>query len=315
MISGDVNGDGASNDRAFIFEPSVSDSATATAMRSLLANGTKSAKECLERQLGRLADRGSCQAPWTATALLQVKFNPQKIGLPRRATVLLTVQNPLGIADLALHGSDLRGWGQSIPPDQNLLFVRGFVPATKRYIYEVNQRFGSTRPQQSSVRALPFVSLGVQLDIGVPRSRQILTSRLDVGRGQEGSKQVASQLKQLGTSAIPNPMLMILQQQDSLHLTRVQADSLAWLSRLYAVYADSVWTPVANYLEKLPDDYSQGEAYARFVSARERTIDYLLTLVPYVKQVLTPAQRRRLPPQISNYLDERVLRYLRSTAG
>ena len=45
-------------------------------------------------------------------------------------------------------------------------------------------------------------------------------------------------------------------------------------------------------------------------------VDYLLTLVPHAKSVLTSSQRRRLPPQISNYLDERVLRFLRSsTAG
>ena len=111
-------------------------------------------------------------------------------------------------------------------------------------------------------------------------------------------------------------MLMILQQQDSLHLTRVQADSLAWLSRKYAVFADSVWTPVSKYLESLPDDYSHGEAYDRYVSARERTVDYLLTLVPDVKRVLTAPQRRKLPMQVANYLDERVLRFLRSsTAG
>jgi hypothetical protein len=230
--------------------------------------------------------------------------------------VQLNVQNPFGIADLALHGSDLRGWGQVIPPDQNLLFVRGFDPVAKEYKYDVNQRFGSTRPRQSGVRALPFVSLVVQLDVGMPRERQLLTNRLDLGRGHDGAKQTATALKSLGSNSIPNPMYMILQQQDSLHLTRAQADSLAWLSRLYAVYADSVWTPVANYLEKLPDDYSSGDAYARYVSARERTVDYLLRLVPDVKGVLTPSQRRKLPRQIANYLDERVLRFLRSsTAG
>jgi hypothetical protein len=36
------------------------------------------------------------------------------------------------------------------------------------------------------------------------------------------------------------------------------------------------------------------------VSARERTVDYLLTLVPHANSVLTDAQRRRLPLQISN---------------
>jgi hypothetical protein len=123
-------------------------------------------------------------------------------------------------------------------------------------------------------------------------------------------------MKLLGTTTIPNPMNMILQQQDSLRLTRAQADSLATLSYAFAVFADSIWTPVSNALAALPDAYDHGDAYGRYVRARERTVEYLLTLVPHAKQVLTSAQRRKLPPQISNYLDERVLKFLRSsTAG
>lgn len=69
-------------------------------------------------------------------------------------------------------------------------------------------------------------------------------------------------MKLLGTSSIPNPMSMILQQSDSLGLTRVQADSLATLSHAFAVYADFIWTPVSNYLESLPAGYSHGAADA-----------------------------------------------------
>jgi hypothetical protein len=318
VVAGDVNGDGYANDRAFIFAPNATtDSATAAGMRALLAHGTPAARECLERQLGRLAERGSCQAPWAANAGLRIQFNPQKIGLPKRLAVTLDVRNPLGIADLALHGANaVHGWGQLIPPDQNLLFVRGFDPTTRQFRYDVNQRFGSTRPQQSSTHVLPYASLTFGLDIGVPRERQLLTQRLDMGRGQPGSRQSAASLKLFGTTTIPNPMNMILQQQESLNLTRPQADSLAMLSYEFSLFADSVWTPVSKSLAELGESYDGGAAYARYVRARERTVDYLLALVPEVKGVLSASQRRRLPPQISNYLDERVLRFLRSsTAG
>ena len=114
-----------------------------------------------------------------------------------------SVNNPLGLADLLVHGQNIRGWGQNIPPDQSLLFVRGFDPATKRYKYEVNQRFGTTLPTQSTARVLPLVSLRVQLDIGVPRERQVLTQRLDMGHGRPGTKSTAPLLKSLGSSTIP----------------------------------------------------------------------------------------------------------------
>ncbi len=318
MVAGDINGDGQLNDRAFIVDPAkTSDPAMATAMRSLLANATPSVRDCLERQFNTLATRGSCQAPWFANAGLVVKFNPQKIGLPKRATVTLQLQNPLALADLALHGSnDLRGWGQDIPPDQNLLFVRGFDATTRQFTYDVNQRFGSTRPQQSSTYALPYVSLGLTLDVGMPRERQLLTQRLDAGRGGSGTKAGSDAMTLFGVSSIPNPMYLILQQGDSLHLNRVQADSLATLSRAFAQFADSVWTPAGRYLSALPDVYSTAEAYDRYVSARERTVDFLLALVPNAKGVLTASQRRKLPLQVANFLDERVLKFLRSsTAG
>jgi hypothetical protein len=316
MIASDVNGDGAIDDRAYVSNPADPTNPNGPALEALLSGGSSSARACLAKQIGRLAARGSCQAPWTVANAIQLKLNPQKVGLPKRATVTLTVLNPLGIADLALHGSSaLRGWGQSIPPDENLLFVRGFDPVTRRYSYDVNQRFGSTRPTESTARTLPFLSLAVSVDVGVPRERQLLTQRLDAGRGRPGDRANEESMKNLGTSSIPNPMAMVLTQQSALQLTRKQADSLAMLSRVFSVFADSVWTPVAEYLADLPVGYSRGEAYARYVSARERTVDYLLTLVPLANDVLTRAQRRRLPAQISNYLDRRVLEFLRSSSA
>jgi hypothetical protein len=317
-ISGDVNGDGSfNNDRAFVFNPSsIADSAFRAGMTSLLNGGTTSAKQCLATQLNKLATRGSCVSPWTTNANLQFRFNPQKIGLPKRTTIYFTLNNPLGLADLIVHGQDIHGWGQQIAPDPALLFVRGFNPQTKRYNYEVNQRFGSTRPTQSTNRQLAYFSLRVQVDVGVARERQVLSQRLDIGRGKkEGTKMTAPMLKSLGSSTIPNPMALILQQPDSLKLTRKQADSLAALSRLFTQRADALWTPVSKKLEALPDQYSQDKAYAEYVAAREKTVDYLITLVPDVKKLLTSSQKRKLPPQLMNYLDVRVLKFLRSSSA
>jgi len=318
LVAGDVNGDGGfQNDRAFVFDPSSqTDQLLRSGMQSLLTDGAPAARSCLAKQLNTLSTRGSCNAPWVTTTNLNINFNAQKIGLPKRLTINLSFTNPLGIADLLVNGDrNAKGWGQEIPPDQSLLFVRGFDPTTKRYKYEVNQRFGSTLPQQSVQRTPAYASLAFGFDVGAPRERQLLTQRLDAGRGRPGTKQSVPNLKSLGSSSIPNPMAMILTQQDSLKLNRKQADSLASMSRRFTQFADSVWTPVATYLATVPDRYSRGEAYERYVKARELTVDYLLTMVPAVKKVMTSSQRRKLPSQIVNFLDVRVLKFLRSSSA
>jgi hypothetical protein len=317
MIAGDVNGDGYFNDRAFVFDPArTADTSVAASMRSLLANGAPAARDCLAKQLGHLSGRATCQSPWVTTANLRLNLNPQKVRLPKRANISINFTNPLAIADLIAHGSNnTHGWGQDIPPDQNLLFVRGFDPTTRQFKYSVNDRFGSTRPQQSASRSAAFVSLNVSYDIGFTRERQMLTQRLDAGRGRPGTKANSQALKAFGTASIPNPMAMILQQPDSLKLTRQQADSLATLSTKFARYADSVWTPAARRLELEPEVYSRSEAYTQYVLAREQTMDYLISIAPAVRDLLTPAQKRKLPPIILNYVDDRVLKFLRASSA
>jgi hypothetical protein len=317
-VASDINGDGLANDRAFIADPAtLPDPIERAGMASLLAHAPPAVRNCLTRQLGTFAARGSCHTPWTANAVVQLELNPQKVRLPKRATLLVTISNPIALADLALHGSDdVRGWGQNIPPDQNLLFVRGFDAASRRFRYDVNQRFGSTRPQQSATSQLPFVSVGLSIDIGVPRERQLLTQYLNVGRRDDANRLSAVQLSNFAKASLPNPITLILVQSDSLHLTRGQADSIADLAKSYGAFADSVWLPVGKYLAALPARYSTSDAFARYSDARAKTVDYLISLVPIVKRILTPEQQRRLPSTVSNFLDERVLRFLRtSTVG
>jgi hypothetical protein len=315
-VAGDVNGDGYANDRAFVFDPARgSDPALAAAMRSLLDGGSPAARRCLREQLGRLAERNSCQGPWSSTATLSLSFNPVKVRLPQRASLSFQLSNPLGAADMLLHGSDdLRGWGQLAAPDQSLLYVRGFDAGTQRYAYEVNQRFGATSPSRSAFRLPVTLTAMLRFDVGPTRERQALTQQLDRGRRTEGAKMPAALLKAMyGTGGgLPNPMATILRQQDTLGLTGAQADSVAALNRWYTIRVDSIWSPVASYLAALPDRYSRGDAYDRYLHARRASVDLLITLAPTVKALLTPEQRRKLPAFVAGYLEPRYLASIRS---
>ena len=319
QIAGDVNGDGYSNDRAFVFNPTTAtDPTVAASMQALLNSATGSAKDCLTRQLGRLAERNSCEGPWTHTASMSVSFNPLKIKLPQRATFSLSISNPLGAADLLLNGeTNLKGWGQTPFPDANLLYVRGFDAATQRFKYEVNQRFGSTNPAFSSVRQPVVVTAMFRYDLAPTRERQMLTQQLDRGRRTNGTKAAEPMLRLMyQNGGLVNPIATILRQSDTLRLTQKQADSLAMLNRWYSIRVDSIWTPLAKYLGALPDTYNPDDAYARYIKARQTTIDILITLGPGMKRLLTPEQLRKLPAFIASYLDVQYLSSIRSgTAG
>jgi Carboxypeptidase regulatory-like domain len=315
MVAGDVNGDGYLNDRAFVYSPTTAtDPAIASAMNNLLQNGSAAAKSCLSQQLGRLAARNSCQGPWISNASMSISFNPVKVRMPQRATLSLQLSNPLGAADLLVHGSNgLRGWGQQSFPDQSLLYVRGFDPATNRYRYEVNQRFGSTNPAFNVFRTPVTLTAMLRFDIGPTRERQLLTQQLDRGRTTDGAKIAEPFLKAIyGTGSIPNPMATILRQQDTLKLTSRQADSIAVLNRLYTIQNDSIWSPVAKYLAALPNTYDQGAAYDRYMQGRRASVDLLMKVGPVVKDILTPEQRRKLPTFVASYLEPRYLASIRS---
>src|SRR5262249_59889700 len=55
IVGSDVNGDGLVNDRAFIFDPAksaVTDPSLASGIQALRSGASKSARDCLNRQLG-----------------------------------------------------------------------------------------------------------------------------------------------------------------------------------------------------------------------------------------------------------------------
>jgi len=322
LVAGDINGDGYTNDRAFVFDPATTaDTTLANGIQALLAGGSKAARDCLSGQLGAVASRNSCVGPWTSNATLSFSFNPLKVRMPQRATLTFQLANPLGAADLLVNGSNnLRGWGQTPIPDPALLYVRGFDatnPASPRFRYEVNRRFGATNPAFSPVRTPVTLTAVLRVDVGPTRERQMLTQQLDRGRRTEGMRAPEMMLRGMfGNGGIPNPLATILFQQDTLQLTSVQADSVATMNRQYIIALDRIWSPIVREFAELPDDYDHDAAYHRYIVARRQTVDLLRKIAPSAKALLTAEQVRKLPTFVASYLDIRYLASIRSgTAG
>jgi hypothetical protein len=313
MVSGDINGDGYNNDRAFIYKPAqIADPTLSAAMQNLLTNAPSSVRDCLQKQLGAIAGKNSCEGPWSTSLSLRVSLVSQALKLPDRATISLGIANPLTGIDAALHGSNnLHGWGAPSFTDPTLFFVRGFDPATQTYKYDVNPRFGSNR-QASALNLAPMqLTLDVRLDIGPERERQDLFLRLRTGRGGKGNKLNETQIKAQYTRTYPNPFEQMLRQQDSLQLSNDVADSIAILNKNYGKVIDSIWTPVAKYLASLPDKYDLDEAYEKVRDAENGSLDQMAKYGPAAKALLTADQVRKLPPFIALFLDNQAIRQVR----
>jgi hypothetical protein len=315
IVQGDVNGDGLSNDRAFIFDPaSIADPTMRANLERVYAESPMA--DCLKSQIGGVAKRNSCQTPWFFNIQnMTINFlSSPMLRIPQRARISMGVNNVLTGIDMLVHGSDnVHGWGQSPSIDPTLLYVRGFNTADSTYRYEVNQRFGDNRQSNAGIRNPFSLTLDVNYDIGPERERQQLNLNLRQGRRGDLTQQKMNeqQIFQRYSNSVQNPFDQILRQMDTLQLTTEQADSLASLNRIFTRYRDETWRPVARYLAGLPDDYDLGEAWDKVKTAQLAVLEKMVVLGPAAKQLLTRDQLNRLPPFISIYLDEASIRAIR----
>jgi hypothetical protein len=297
-IAGDVNGDGLSNDRAFIFDPDeVGDAALAAGMRSLLDAAPSRARDCLLQQLGRPAARNSCRGPWTATLNARIGLVNRFSFTKRSFTAELHLTNPLGGLDQLLHGSDhLQGWGGPGLPDPTLLTVRGFDPTAKRYLYEVNPRFGSTRATQRLAR-VPFrVTLDFMFDLGIPLAKQQAMKLLNPGRaGHAGTRLPVDTMVKKLKRQVPDVYELVMQESDSLLLSRDQVDSLKAAQVGYRARIDSLWTSTATTLAEYGDDYDVDAAMHLIDDATEQAWLIGRDQLPALERILSPLQIRLAP--------------------
>jgi hypothetical protein len=317
MVSGDVNGDGSSNDRAFVFDPeTVPDTAIASAMSALLTSAPDVARRCLRAQLGSVAARGSCSGPWTATLNFNFTLNPVKFRLPRRTTASINFNNPLALVDMLVNGSgSTSSMGQQYNPDPTLLYVRGFDATNRRFRYEVNPRFGDTRAARAGDPKPFLITLSFRTELGPEVALQNLRRTITGWRAGTTRKPTEQQLRQQYANPFLSPFQNIIRQRDSLRLTTEQGDSIRSLQAAYAARIDSIWVPLAKDLAQLPDNSDIEEVFRRIRGAQRESYDLQMFHGPAVKRVLTRDQLRRLPASLTRALDEKQILEAARNAG
>ncbi len=284
LVGSDLNGDGAHNDRAFLFDPATAgDTSVASGMGALLAGAPSAVRSCLARQLGRIAARNSCTGPWQPSFDLQLNWRPAWFALDRRLTLSVLTVNLLGGLDQWLHGAaNLHGWGYGAWPDPVLLYVNGFDPATHRFRYTVNGRFGSIASTSGGI-TLPF--------------QLALQGRYALGPGRlPRPARAAAPTAGVEAPTLPaNLVAAILQLRDSLACTPQQVTQLAAISDSLdardRVLADSMQAVV----QQAGDRTDPAIVLARLGPLVATARDNVRQALARVRAVLTPEQWSKVP--------------------
>ncbi len=309
LIGTDVNGDGLANDRAFIVDPSrASDQELARGMSELLRSASSNVRSCLQRQLGTAAGRASCESPWAASANAQLSLSGRAFGFRRLNMVSLNLTNPLAGLDYALHGANaLRGWGVIAQPDPVLYTARSFQSDHDRFVYVVNPRFGTTTAARSTVRSPFRLTLDASFALGPSVPEQQLDRWLRPGRGgRPGSRLSSTDLRRRYARTVPDPYDAVLQEDDSLLLTRAQFDDIQAVRQRYRTRIDSLWNRLAVAFAAASDDLDVATLLARQNTATDEAWELTrLDVRATLPTVLSPQQLRMLPTTAAMFLNAR----------
>ena len=322
MVGGDINGDGARNDRAFVFDPRRPyDSSVIVGMRRLLTRSDGRTRDCLESQLGKIAARNACTGAWSTSLDARATIRPPQVR-ERRLSISIDATNlPAGV-DLLLHGQGgLHGWGQAdFGRDNVLLYPKGWSADSLRYIYQVNETFGQNRIRRATfspfqVALTARVNVGRQTQQGVGGLASIAFGgfgggggRDGGGRGGEGGGGIFRQgggidADALLERAVPEPVSAILLLKDTLHLTPVQ------VTRLQAI-SDSLRARNAPVREQIRATLAQpgatatggdpGAVFQRILPQIQAGAANVQAAMAQVQATLTPDQWRRIPAALRN---------------
>lgn len=304
LVSADINGDGARNDRAFLFDPgSATDPGVATAMQRLLASAPNAVRNCLTEQLGSVAARNSCTGVWQPSLDFQVNWRPNVWGLNRRLAISVVTVNTLGGLDELLHGSDnLRGWGQFRGQDNTLLYVRGFDAAAQTYRYEVNERFGAARNGANGIR-VPFqLGINARYTLGPDRMRDMIQAMRGGGGGGRGpggpGAGAGGPAANVSMAAAANPINAVIQLKDSIALTEEQLRKLQPLSDSLAARNATLGAEMRKVVQDGGANPDMGAMFGRIRPLLEKVQKQNADAMRAVEKILTSEQWAKVPERI-----------------
>ena len=182
-------------------------------------------------------------------------------------------------------------------PIQTLYAVRGFDPSQRRFLYDVNSRFGST-DLASTTRRSPCSALTIDVEIGLGRTGddQRAEQNLRIRPSLVGTRATADTIKaRYLRSAGTDIYALMLRLSDSLALSRSQVERFQARQKVLKQKADSIYSILAVYLANLPMSFDSRAVANRVSATRDSLWVTIRAERGFVLETLKPGQIRLLP--------------------
>ena len=268
-------------------------------MNQLLATAPAGARDCLRKQLGRMAGVNSCTTQWQARLDFNINWQPPRsFGFGDRLRITTTMQNTSGalVRLFGLENTPLGRGALSTTANSQLLYVTGFDPVTQSYKYQVNQLFG--QPSNFGTarhRYPPFqVQLGLEYKLGGPPTAPMALS-MGLLPGGKQPPYTADQIRDKLSRMTRDPVQQILVRKDSMALSQDQVNQLEAISREFRARSDSAMEPVFDYVIRKGRKIDDQQLSSRLSRARPQIQRMLADADTRARALLTPAQIRMLP--------------------
>jgi hypothetical protein len=279
IIGGDVNGDGYVNDRVFS-DPAM----------PIVGDGA--AVACLRSAAGRMVGNNECRGPWRVNSMVRLDARGQSVHIPQRMTLSLIVDNPLAVINS-------EHFGGAAGVDPVAYHVTGFSAAAQAFELEPNAHFG--RP--SFVRN-PIVSLQVRVDLSRKGDEQLFDRSIEeASRHTTSTPERIAAIQARYARSILDPYQAILEESDSLFLSRAQFDSLHVADVPYRQLVDSVWHDLAISIVINPEHKSSIELLALSRATSDSVQAITMRERPLIRRILSPSQMPYLPESVAELMN------------
>jgi hypothetical protein len=206
------------------------------------------------------------------------------------------LQNVLAGVDQAMHGSNsIRGWGSQISPDPVLLVPRGFDVAAQRFRYDVNPRFGDTRPGRSIGRDPFRIVIDFSINLSTNYDLQQLRRAVEPVKTRTGwERRSADSLASFYLANTSSIHKLLLDNTDSLFLNKTQMAGLQHADSVFSERVRAIYIPLGQFLAQ--NGGVAGKVQLDSAKATEKLYWKIFWEQPEIAaEFVTPSQRELLP--------------------